>query len=89
VRLSGELARKRRIKSGSRAAIAVLDRSGKVLADVGVPEAPRMLLFRIDALDPAKDAREIRRLRERLADLPAAALGVAPGGILVAPRGEK
>ncbi|MCB9880197.1 MAG: PQQ-binding-like beta-propeller repeat protein [Planctomycetes bacterium] len=66
VRLAGELAS----KADRTASLATLDRCAQALENAGVSPDPRLLLFRIRALDPQADAREIRTLREKIADLP-------------------
>ncbi|MCA8968505.1 MAG: hypothetical protein KDC95_01930, partial [Planctomycetes bacterium] len=66
VRLAGELAS----KAERAAALATLDRCAQALENAGVSPDPRLLLFRIGVLDTQADAREIRTLREKIADLP-------------------
>jgi hypothetical protein len=69
VRLAGEVAARRRQESGVAAAIEVLAETEAALAKGGLSLDPRLLLFRIDNLDPENDAREIRTLRDRIAGL--------------------
>lgn len=80
VRLTGEVAKARRRAKGVEYAVEVLDRSTRVLEAAGLPVDPRLILFRIECLDPSRDAREIRALRERLSDLSLRELQIEPAG---------
>ncbi len=68
VRLAGELAQES-APDARAGALAILERSASALQRAGLPLDPRLLIFRAAVLDPREDAREIRTLREQLADL--------------------
>ena len=75
VRMAGEVAQLRRRQSGVRAGVEVLEQASRTLREASLPVDSRLVLFRIECLDPKVDAREIRVLREELADL---SLAVGP-----------
>lgn len=70
VRFTGEFSANRG-KDG----VDVIERAQAVLQRLSL-EDPRLLLFRIKCLDATKDAKEIRTLRERIADLTLEQLGL-------------
>ena len=70
VRFTGEFSANRG-KDG----VDVIERAQAVLQRLSI-EDPRLLLFRIKCLDATKDAKEIRTLRERIADLTLEQLGL-------------
>ncbi|MFQ5504043.1 MAG: hypothetical protein ACE5F1_04495 [Planctomycetota bacterium] len=70
VRLTGELASEKKEAEGPEQALALIDRSQEVLGKLDpAVEEPRLVLFRIEALQGAGQEARIRALRERLVDM--------------------
>ena len=72
VRYVGEHARAQKDKAK---ALAVVDEAEALFRKIKVAPDPRLLIFRIDVLDPKADAKEIRQLREKIADLGSDVIG--------------
>ena len=94
VRLAGELSRSTYAEtppeSASQAALAILDLCDKAVREAGLPLDPRVLLYRIECMDPSRHAAQIRALRNAIASLSEAELGqLAIDGEAGAERGDK